>query len=680
MRLPDLLLDATPSRPAPPPWFVALIDGLHHLLGWQQRSLGDRWLIGLLLIGLGVLLLPRLADLLPAVGLLLARLLESASRVARLLLALLREFIWVDPARRAARHARWPGQEEGEPALGLQLLRLLIDLLLLPIDWLASLGPQRLLRPDPGCEEKQQRRGAEAAPLLPRLGWVLGRHLNLDLFLSFLRLLQPRWWLPGFFWRSAVVRPDSYEPEFPIRRVLWLTLAADVREVLGRPESFAVVYGPRMRRATQPIEPLVDPSDDPSENGNFLLGMQDTPRYWRDISNMRLAFRREDAGRCGSLAERTATTALAQALQRSLAEERPVPKGGSRLRRIDLPVELVVPVAEALVNDYFGIPVPLACPGPHSNGDGAEAADGEVDPRHLWLETLFNHIFYDLPGERSLESCRRDAPRVRAALKAIIRRRRAQIEAGLAPDAQDVLSRCLRLQVAGTPGMDDETLRVNLTGFLVGAMTPLINATCQVVDVLLENPRLLARAQVAARAQAEVRDRGAAGAAAAGEEKEHQAELLACVMEALRFWPGDPVIYRWTPSDTVIGAGSRRCAVPRNTLVMAWNASAMFDPALLSDPWQLRTDRPPGVYMHWGHGQHSCAGAYLNMAVIPAMLAPLLRQQRLQRAPGAAGQPRKDGPDGITIRHFELLVRPAANGTGSRRVVPAGSDSSPDPD
>lgn len=652
MLLSVLLVVTTPAPVLPPPWLSGWIAWLQGVLGWDQRSLILQLVIGVPLIALGLLLLlRRLADLLPALGLLLARLLEFTSRLARLGQVLLRELVWVDPARRAARHARRRERDEGEPALGGQVLSTGLDLLLLPIDWLASLGPQRLLRPDPGCEEKQQRRGAEAAPLLPRLGWALGRHLNLDLLLSLLRLLQPRWWLPGFFWRSAVVRPDSYAPEFPISRVLWLTLAADVREVLGRPESFEVIYGPRMRLATHPIDPLVDPSEDASENGNFLLGMQDTPRYWRDISNMRLAFRREDAGRCGSLAGRTARRALDQALQRSLAQQRPVPGNDSRLCRIDLPVELVVPVAEALVTHYFGFPLPLVCTGSGGEvpGPSDEAVDQrheldhhhEVDHRHLWLETLFNHIFYDLPGESSLEPCQRAAPRVRAALQAIIRTRREQIQAGVAPEADDVLSRCLRLQAAGTPGMDDETLRVNLTGFLVGAMTPLINATCQVVDVLLENPRLLARAQAAARA-----------------DQEQQAPLLACVMEALRFWPGDPVIYRWTRADTVIGAGSRRCAVPGNTLVMAWNASAMFDPALLSAPWQQRTDRPPGSYMHWGHGQHSCAGAYLNMAVIPALLAPLLRLQQLQRAPGAAGQPRKDGNGGITIRHFELLVRP----------------------
>jgi cytochrome P450 len=131
-------------------------------------------------------------------------------------------------------------------------------------------------------------------------------------------------------------------------------------------------------------------------------------------------------------------------------------------------------------------------------------------------------------------------------------------------------------------------------------------------------------------------------------------------MEALRFWPGDPVIWRWTNSDSWIGAGSRRCAVPEGTLVMAWNSSAMFDPALVSAPWAFRTDRPSGSYLHWGHGQHRCAGAYLNMAVIPGMLGPLFRLGPLERAPGAAGRPAREGSHGLTFRRFELLVRPLA--------------------
>jgi hypothetical protein len=55
----------------------------------------------------------------------------------------------------------------------------------------------------------------------------------------------------------------------------------DVIEVLDRNADFEVVYEPRMRAITG--------------GENFFLGMQDTALYTRDVSNMRLAVRR-DAG------------------------------------------------------------------------------------------------------------------------------------------------------------------------------------------------------------------------------------------------------------------------------------------------------------------------------------------------------------------------------------------------
>jgi cytochrome P450 len=351
---------------------------------------------------------------------------------------------------------------------------------------------------------------------------------------------------------------------------------------------------------------------------------------------------------------------------------------------------VVVPVVESLVQDYFGIPLPLSCgpsegiPPPRAsdeasggpeaaatpaiNAPGAAAAvpedpgqddavgadpaaqppiaaEGgfERDPQR-WLEALFAYLFYDLKGD-CREIALQAAPRVSAALRQVIRRSQSDLDSGARPaETDDVLSRCLRLRRSGTPGLDDETLRVNLTGFLVGAMTPLINATCQVVDGLLEWPEALRQAQTAARA--------------------HDDEaLLGCVLEALRFWPVDPVIYRWTLQDSWLGEGSVRCSIPRGTLVMAWNAAAMFDPAVVQAPWQFRAQRPPGSYLHWGHGQHRCAGASITMAVIPGILGPLLRLGSLSRAAGATGQPqRQGGKEGITIRSFALLVHNHGDG------------------
>jgi len=593
---------SAPSVPQPhgldlPP----LLQGLMGLAAEAMAQLqhGRWWMVAIALILLAWLLAripPTLKDLARGID----RLRELGSRLWRLALALGRELVWVDPERRASHQSR----------LGP------------PLNWVASLGFQRLTRADSATEEKAQRHRREASSLLGRWRVVLARHLDLYLILSVLRIIYPSPRLSGVLWRK-LVHPNSY-PDFPINGMVWLTRNADVRDVMERPDTFLVTYGSRMRDITAPL--LDGPSDDPcqpSEKGNFLLGMQTTPRYDRDISNMRLVFRREDSQRCRLRAEADAGGHLDKILQQP-PDNRLSGSGG--FHEIDLPTQLVIPVAEDLVTHYFGIPVPLHAPG--ENGDGV------VDHQHRWLENLFRYIFYDLKGDAAKERALIAGPRVAQALRDCIDRRRKQdhTQDPSSPEPSDVLGRCLRLQASGTPGMDDETLRINLTGFLVGAMTPLINATCQVMDVLLDRPKALVFAQEAA-----LRDDDTA--------------LLGCVMEALRFSPGDPVIYRWTDQDCWVGEGFRRRFIPRGTMVMAWNSSAMFDPELVPDPWDFRPDRPHSCYVHWGHGQHSCAGAYLNMAVIPAMLKPLLRQSNLQRAPGPAGQPWKDG---ITIRHLVM--------------------------
>ena len=72
--------------------------------------------------------------------------------------------------------------------------------------------------------------------------------------------------------------------------------------------------------------------------------------------------------------------------------------------------------------------------------------------------------------------------------------------------------------------------------------------------------------------------------------------------------------------------------------MLASNLSAMFDPLKIESPESFRTDRPWGDYILWGYGLHGCFGAYINRAVLPAILKPLFTKPGLRRAAGAAGQ------------------------------------------
>lgn len=73
--------------------------------------------------------------------------------------------------------------------------------------------------------------------------------------------------------------------------------------------------------------------------------------------------------------------------------------------------------------------------------------------------------------------------------------------------------------------------------------------------------------------------------------------------------------------------------IPQDMVVLASNLAAMFDPLHIEKPNEFHIDRPWGEYMLWGYGLHACFGAYVNRAVIPLILKPLLARPSLRRAP-----------------------------------------------
>lgn len=341
----------------------------------------------------------------------------------------------------------------------------------------------------------------------------------------------------------------------------------DVKDVLRRDGEFGVVYAPRMMAVTG--------------GHNFFLGMQDGPEYQRDVSNMRLVVRRADiAERVAPFLHDTAAALVAAA--------------GTR---IDVPQQLTQRVPARLLAVYFGTPGP---------------EEGRLIE---WATLVFWYLFADLQadpelGRRALAA----AAALRAWLDDAIQARKAQ-----PLPVDDVLARCLVLQAAGLPGMDDLGIRNNLLGLIVGAIPTQSKAAVQALNQLFEHPAALA---------------GARQAALCDDDE----ALTRHVLEALRFDPVNPMIYRHASCDAVIAPNTLRAMrVPQGTMVFAANLSAMFDPLRVADPRSFRTDRPWSDYLLWGDGLHSCFGAHLNRVALPAMLKPLLRLPGLRRAAGAEG-------------------------------------------
>jgi len=390
-----------------------------------------------------------------------------------------------------------------------------------------------------------------------RIGAALTRPQSLRSAFALLRLVQPNLVLS----RRLVTAYVNTGTAVVTRR-------EDVTDLLARDADFGVVYGPRMEMITG--------------GENFFLGMQDSARYTRDVSNMRLSVRRDD------VAERVKP--ILDAVSLDLVD---------RARgRIDVPQQLTQPAAAQLLADYFGTPGP------------SEPLIAE------WTTTLFWYLFIDLKADPVLNArAVADAAAFRAWMDGHIAARKASGDA-----KDDVLGRCLAMQAGGMPGMSDTDIRNNLIGLLIGELPTLSAAANLALDELLGRPKAFAEACAAAR-------------------DDDEGVLAAYIFEALRFRPLNPVIYRRALRDTRVASGRLRSRhIAKGTMVMASNLSAMFDPIAITDAASFRTDRPWETYMLWGYGMHVCFGQHINRAALPAMLKPLLARPNLRRAADATGQ------------------------------------------
>jgi cytochrome P450 len=355
---------------------------------------------------------------------------------------------------------------------------------------------------------------------------------------------------------------------YPNNGTALVTRYEDVMEVLSRDGDFEVVYEPRMLDITG--------------GENFFLGMQDTPRYTRDVSNMRIAVRRNDVSDIiAPFAARKAAEIVAAA-------------GG----RIDVPHDLTLRVPAMLIGEYFGTP-------------------GPSEQKLIeWTSLMFWYLFIDLNSDPSVDAkAKAAAQQCRDYLDGAIRDRKQSPSSG-----DDILNRCLTMQGAKLPGMDDLGIRNNLIGLIIGAVPTTSKAAIQALDQLLDRPDILEAAQRAARA-------------------DDDRLFASYIFEALRFNPVNPLIYRRAAREAVIASGTlRKRTIAKDTMVLAVNLSAMFDPLKINSPGQFRVDRPADNYILWGYGLHTCFGAYINQAMIPAILKPLLKTTRLRRANGAPGK------------------------------------------
>jgi len=385
---------------------------------------------------------------------------------------------------------------------------------------------------------------------------------------------------------NSLVSPEFLRPLFALLR--WgapicvlgkraiVTRFSDVIEVLKRDRDFTIaeVNSERIGQI----------------DGPFILGMDKSEEYDRESTLLHQCVRLEDLDRIRGLVKGTAEEFIAAA--------RPQ-------KRIDVVNGLARIVPIRLVATYFGMP-------------------GTDDPSMMrWMRDVFHYIFADLTKAPTvLQDALNSGAELRGHMDKQIALRKSK-EASL-PRNDDVLGRLLDLQVMHS-WLDDNAVRRNLSGLIVGAVDTTSHFVTLAVDELLRRPKQIASARVAA---------------LNGDIE----KVRRFAWEAVRFNPHHPVQVRHCSKRTKIAEGTPRMkTLPEGALIYVATLSAMFDSAEFVEPGQFNSQRS-SQYLHFGYGMHECFGRHINAVQIPELVSALLRLPNLRRARGQAGQIQYDGP------------------------------------
>ncbi len=386
--------------------------------------------------------------------------------------------------------------------------------------------------------------------------------------------------LPFIFAILRTVKPNLVLKEFAL-----ITRFSDVQEALSRPNALGVTYAEKMGKITA--------------GSNFFLGMDDTPSYTRDVSNMRLVVRRADVSQI--------ITPMVEQFAQQL------------VNRATGKIEMVSQLSSIVPCQFSAAYLGIAGPSQQELFD--------------WTSSMFAYLFYPNNPPEVDQAALTNSVKTCAYLDQLIAQRKQAAESDTNID--DIIGRCLQLQASGTPGMSDLEIRNNLIGIIIGLMPTTSKCAVLVIDYLLDHPALLAQAQAAAL-------------------QDDNEKLRKFMLEALRFNSFGAGIFRIANEDYVIASGSMRSKkIKKGTKVLVALQSAMLDGRELDDPKSFRLDRPDYQYMHFGYGMHTCFGQYINMVQIPMIVKSLLRCKNLRRAAGEEGKVRYQNSFPVSL-HLEF--------------------------
>jgi cytochrome P450 len=346
----------------------------------------------------------------------------------------------------------------------------------------------------------------------------------------------------------------------------------DVVEVLSRDQDFTI--GP------------INAENIGRHVGPFRLGMDQSPQLEREQAVMKSIVLREDAERIRLHTRKVANEILDQA----------VAKG-----RFDLVADFTRVVPLRILGDYFGVP-------------------GHNEEEMLrWNRLIFWDIFLNQKDDPEL---RRQAMQASGELNAYLLKLISERSSVLSSGGRlpnDLISRLVTKQGEDKPWLDDDSIRRNISGSLLGGEEPISRVCAQSLGELLKRPKAMAAIRAAA-------------------EKDDVVAVRGLAFDALRYNPSNPLLMRFSEKDQTVGSKKRR--IKAGSKVYAMTQCAMFDPTVFPKPKAILADRPLQNYLHFGYGLHVCYGTYINWVIIPEMLTALLQRKDLQ----PVGEMVKEGP------------------------------------
>lgn len=353
----------------------------------------------------------------------------------------------------------------------------------------------------------------------------------------------------------------KHKPVLVLGKRALITRDSDVREALIRDTEFTIaeINAPNMLRL----------------NGPFFLGMDRSETYYQEQGALRRVIQSDEGQLIRNIVRRHCQDMIQAAL----------PVG-----RIDMVSQLSRPVARRFIADYLGVPGP-----------------NEVTMMH-WMRSLFHDLFLNLSNDRDIQiTAEQSFQGLKPYLLNLIAERRQRIQQG--EKFEDFLSRLIKMQLNGEHNLDDDGIRRNISGLIVGALDTTSMASTLIVEQLLDRPEIMQRAK---------------------QLVDDDQQLLHLCFDVFRFNTMAPAMRRYCKN----GADIAGVHIPQDTNIFVFTASAMFDETAWPEPYSVRTDRQLDCYLHFGDSMHRCFGEYINRIQIPMIVGSLLRLNNLRKTSG----------------------------------------------